>query len=67
MRAFADDQRWAAQSYVAVAPGGQDPVTCGLSPASSPSGALVEGCRADVRVRRPHDDRRFDLGTAEAR
>ncbi|MCK0114133.1 DNA primase [Ornithinimicrobium sp. F0845] len=43
MRAFAEDQRWASQSYVAVAPAGQDPNDLRLSGGDEPVRELVEG------------------------
>lgn len=42
MRAFADDQQWASQSYVAVAPAGQDPNDLRLSEGSDAVRELVE-------------------------
>ena len=67
MRAFAEDQRWASQSFVAVADGGADP--CDLRIA-----------KGDVAVRNLVDDAvpmfefavrttigRFDMSTAEGR
>jgi DNA primase len=43
MRAFEQDQRWAAQSFVAVAPAGQDPNELWQSSGSEAVVALVEG------------------------
>ena len=42
MRAFAEDQRWASQSYVAVAPAGQDPNDLRLSGGDEPVRDLIE-------------------------
>ena len=44
MKAFSEDQRWAAQSYVAVAPDGMDP--CDLRKAKGP--AAVQALVADA-------------------
>ncbi len=43
MRAFEQDQRWAAQSFVAVAPAGQDPNELWQASGSEAVVALVEG------------------------
>ncbi|QDO88999.1 DNA primase [Ornithinimicrobium ciconiae] len=42
MRAFREDQRWASQSYVAVAPAGQDPNDLRLSGGDEPVRELIE-------------------------
>src|SRR5690606_24459390 len=42
MRAFAEDQRWASQSYVAVAPAGQDPNDLRLSGGDEPVRGVSE-------------------------
>nr|WP_306270100.1 DNA primase [Ornithinimicrobium sp. HY1793] len=42
MRAFAEDQRWASQSFVAVAPAGQDPNDLRLSGGDEPVRELIE-------------------------
>ena len=67
MRAFADDQRWAAQSYVAVAPGGQDPCDLRLSSGELAVRALVEDAVPMFEFAVRTTIRRFDLGTAEGR
>ncbi|WP_114906027.1 DNA primase [Ornithinimicrobium murale] len=43
MRAFAEDQRWASQSFVAVAPAGQDPNDLRLAGGDAPVRELIEG------------------------
>ncbi len=43
MRAFEEDQRWASQSYVAVAPGGMDP--CELRKGALPTSRTAERAR----------------------
>ena len=43
MRAFSEDQRWASQSFVAVAPAGQDPNDLRLSGGDEPVRELIEG------------------------
>ncbi len=66
-RAFKEDQRWASQSFVAVAPEGQDP--CELRQNSGD--AAVRGLIADAVPLFEFVIRtaiaRFDLGTAEGR
>ena len=42
MRAFGEDQRWASQSYVAVAPAGQDPNDLRLNGGDEPVRELVD-------------------------
>ncbi len=42
MRAYAEDQRWASQSYVAVAPTGKDPNDLRLSDGDDAVAALIE-------------------------
>ena len=56
MRAFAEDQRWAAQSFVAVAPDGMDPCDLRLAKGDTAVQGPRRRRRADVRVRRAHDD-----------
>ncbi len=67
MKAFKEDQRWASQSYVAVAPGGQDP--CELR--QSGGDLAVRGLVADAVPMFEFAVRttigRFDLDTAEGR
>jgi DNA primase len=65
MKAFAEDQRWASQSFVAVAPTAWTRASLRLR--KGPAVASGRGCRADVRVRRPHDDRALRPDTAEGR
>ena len=56
MRAFGEDQRWASQSFVAVADGGMDPCELRIAKGDDAVRAPRRRRRADVRVRRPHDD-----------
>jgi DNA primase len=67
MKAYEEDQRWAAQSYVAVAGDGMDPCDLRLRKGPAAVGHLVEDAvpmfEFAVRTRLA----RFDLGTAEGR
>ena len=67
MRAFREDQRWASQSFVAVAPSGQDPCELRQAEGGAAVRALVEDAAPmfDFAVRTTI--RRFDLETAEGR
>ena len=56
MRAFADDAKWTSQSFVAVEKSGKDPVRAASGGWRSGGPGPDRGRRADVRVRRPHDD-----------
>jgi DNA primase len=67
MRAFAEDQRWAAQSYVAVAPGGQDPCDLRLSAGEVAVRALVDDAVPMFEFVARTTIGRFDLDTAEGR
>jgi DNA primase len=67
MKAFAEDQRWAAQSYVAVAPDGMDP--CDLRKAKGPEAvkALVADATPMFEFAVRTTIARFDLTTPEGR
>jgi DNA primase len=67
MKAFGDDQRWAAQSFVAVAPDGMDPCELRLARGEAAVKALVEDAvpMFEFAVRTVID--RFDLDHAEGR
>ncbi|MFN8046153.1 MAG: DNA primase [Dermatophilaceae bacterium] len=67
MKAFGEDQRWAAQSFVAVAPEGMDP--CELRMARGPEAvkALVEDAQPMFEFAVRTTVARFDLDTAEGR
>ena len=56
MRAFGEDQRWAAQSFVAVAPDGMDPCELRHGQGGRRGARPRRRRRADVRVRRAHHD-----------
>jgi DNA primase len=67
MKAFTEDQRWASQSFVAVAPGGQDPCDLRLSSGDESVQRLVEDAAPmfEFAVRTTID--RFDLDRPEGR
>lgn len=67
MQAFAEDQRWAAQSYVAVAPDGMDP--CDLRKAKGPEAvqALIADATSMFEFAVRTTLARFDLSTPEGR
>ncbi|MCA1783124.1 MAG: DNA primase [Dermatophilaceae bacterium] len=67
MKAFAEDQRWAAQSYVAVAPDGMDP--CDLRKAKGPEAvqALVADATPMFEFAVRTTLARFDLTSPEGR
>ncbi len=67
MKAFDGDQRWASQSFVAVAQAGQDP--CELRLSSGPAGvrALIEDAVPMFEFAVRTVLARHDLGTAEGR
>ncbi|MBC7309305.1 MAG: DNA primase [Tetrasphaera sp.] len=67
MRAFEEDQRWASQSYVAVAPGGMDP--CELRKAKGPEAvkALIADAVPMFEFAVRTTVARFDLSTPEGR
>jgi DNA primase len=67
MRAFAEDQRWATQSYVAVADGGMDP--CDLRQARGDAAVrhLVEDAVPMFEFAVRTTVNRFDMSTVEGR
>ena len=67
MRAFGEDQRWAAQSFVAVAPDGMDPCDLRLAKGDSSIRALVDGAVPMFEFAVRTTINRFDLDTAEGR
>ena len=67
MRAFGEDQRWAAQSFVAVAPDGMDPCDLRLAKGDAAVRALVDGAVPMFEFAVRTTIRRFDLDTAEGR
>ncbi|HQX88591.1 MAG TPA: DNA primase, partial [Ornithinibacter sp.] len=67
MRAFAEDQRWAAQSFVAVAPDGMDPCELRLAKGDASVRALVDDAVPMFEFAVRTTIRRFDLETAEGR
>lgn len=67
MKAFEEDQRWAAQSYVAVAPDGMDPCDLRLAKGEHAVKALVEDAQPMFEFAVRTVIGRFDLETAEGR
>ncbi len=67
MRAFGEDQRWAAQSFVAVAPDGMDPCDLRLAKGDASIRALVDGAVPMFEFAVRTTINRFDLETAEGR
>ncbi|HSO65283.1 MAG TPA: DNA primase [Ornithinibacter sp.] len=67
MRAFGEDQRWAAQSFVAVAPDGMDPCDLRLAKGDAAVRALVDAAVPMFEFAVRTTIRRFDLETAEGR
>lgn len=67
MRAFQDDQRWASQSFVAVAPAGQDPNELRQSGGDDAVRHLVEDAVPMFEFAVRTTMARFDLATAEGR
>lgn len=67
MKAFKEDQRWASQSFVAVAPGGQDPCELRQSAGDGAVRALVEDAVPMFEFAVRTTVARFDLDTAEGR
>ena len=67
MKAFKEDQRWASQSFVAVAPGGQDP--CDLRKSSGDAAVvhLIEDAVPMFEFAVRTTIARFDLDHAESR
>ncbi|GAA4403493.1 DNA primase [Fodinibacter luteus] len=67
MKAFGEDQRWAAQSFVAVAPDGMDPCELRLARGESSVRALVDDAVPMFEFAVRTTIRRYDLDTAEGR
>ena len=67
MKAFGEDQRWAAQSFVAVAPDGMDPCELRVAKGDAAVRALVDGAVPMFEFAVRTTIRRFDLDTAEGR
>ncbi|MGL5816862.1 MAG: DNA primase [Phycicoccus sp.] len=67
MKAFAEDQRWAAQSFVAVAPDGMDPCDLRLAKGDAAVVALVDDAVPMFEFAVRTTIRRFDLDHAEGR
>ncbi|HET8600463.1 MAG TPA: DNA primase [Segeticoccus sp.] len=67
MRAFAEDQRWASQSFVAVADSGQDPCELRQSGGDPAVRALIEDAVPMFEFAVRTTVRRFDLDLAEGR
>jgi DNA primase len=67
MKAFGEDQRWASQSFVAVAADGMDPCDLRLSKGDAAVRALVEDAVPMFEFAVRTTLRRFDLETAEGR
>ena len=67
MRAFAEDQRWAAQSFVAVAPEGMDPCDLRLARGEAAVAALVDDAIPMFEFAVRTTIARFDLENAEGR
>ena len=67
MRAFGEDQRWASQSFVAVADGGMDPCELRIAKGDDAVRHLIDDAvpMFEFAVRTTID--RFDLSTAEGR
>ncbi|MBP8879938.1 MAG: DNA primase [Dermatophilaceae bacterium] len=67
MKAFKEDQRWASQSFVAVAPGGKDPCDLRLTDGDDAVRHLVEDAVPMFEFAVRTTIARFDLDTAEGR
>lgn len=67
MKAFGEDQRWVAQSFVAVAPDGMDPCELRIARGDAAVRALVEGAVPMFEFAVRTTIARFDLETAEGR
>ncbi|MBM6398863.1 DNA primase [Phycicoccus sonneratiae] len=67
MKAFGQDQRWVAQSFVAVAPDGMDPCELRLAKGDAAVAALVDDAVPMFEFAVRTTIRRFDLETAEGR
>jgi DNA primase len=67
MKAFGEDQRWASQSFVAVAPDGMDPCELRLAKGPDAVKALVDDAVPMFEFAVRTTVRRFPLETAEGR
>ncbi len=67
MRAFADDQKWASQSFVAVEKSGKDPCELRQAGGDPAVQALIEDAVPMFEFAVRTTIKRFDLGTAEGR
>ncbi len=67
MKAFGEDQRWVAQSFVAVAPDGMDPCDLRIAKGDAAVRGLVDGAVPMFEFAVRTTIRRFDLETAEGR
>ena len=67
MKAFGEDQRWAAQTFVAVAPDGMDPCELRIAKGDAAVRALVDDAVPMFEFAVRTTIRRFDLDTAEGR
>ncbi len=67
MRAFADDQKWASQSFVAVERSGKDPCELRQAGGDPAVQALIEDAVPMFEFAVRTTIKRFDLGTAEGR
>ncbi|KNX37422.1 DNA primase [Luteipulveratus halotolerans] len=67
MKAFKEDQRWASQSFVAVAPGGQDPCDLRKSAGDAAVAHLIEDAVPMFEFAVRTTIARFDLDHAESR
>ncbi len=67
MKAFKEDQRWASQSFVAVAADGMDPCELRQAKGEAAVRALVEDAVPMFEFAVRTTINRFDLGTAEGR
>ncbi len=67
MRAFADDQKWASQSFVAVEPSGKDPCELRQAGGEPAVQALIEDAVPMFEFAVRTTINRFDLSTVEGR
>jgi DNA primase len=67
MRAFSEDQRWASQSFVAVAEGGMDPCELRIAQGDDAVRALIDDAVPMVEFAVRTTINRYDLATAEGR
>jgi DNA primase len=66
-RAFAEEQRFMAQTFVAIAPGGKDPCELRQSGGDPAVRALIESSQPMLRYMLGRITARFDLDTVEGR